>query len=66
MSRELKQLGGADLPKEDLPLGYAKIFTSDAILDEETTKRATLALARYRHAVLYVRRAGKPISKVEL
>ncbi|MFY0533129.1 hypothetical protein [Nannocystis pusilla] len=49
-----------------MPLGYARIFTSETIIDDETNKRVTLALTKYRHAVVYVARAGKPISKLEL
>lgn len=66
MSTELKKLATGALMKEGLPLGYARIFTSDAIVDDETTKRVTLELTKYRHSVIYVARAGKPISKLEL
>jgi hypothetical protein len=66
MSADLEKTAMAALKQEGLPLGYARIFTSDAIIDDETTKRVTLELSKYRHSVIYVRRAGKPISKLEL
>jgi hypothetical protein len=66
MSTDLEKAAMASLRKEGLPLGYGRIITSDTIIDDEATKRATLALPKYRHAVMYVRPAGKPISKLEL
>ncbi|PCC68620.1 hypothetical protein SAMN02745121_05294 [Nannocystis exedens] len=66
MSTELKKLDTTPLLQAGLPLGYARIFTSDAIIDDETSKRVTLTLTKYRHSVIYVSRAGKPISKLEL
>lgn len=66
MSTELKPMDTAAMVGEGLPLGYARIFTSDTIIDDETNKRVTLELTKYRHAVVYVARAGKPISKLEL
>lgn len=66
MSTELKPMDTAAMVGEGMPLGYARIFTSETIIDDETNKRVTLALPKYRHAVVYVPRAGKPISKLEL
>ena len=66
MSKELEKMAMASLMQEGLPLGFARIFTSDAIIDDETMKRVTLNLTKYRHSVMYVVRAGKPISKLEL
>jgi len=66
MSTELKKMGMASLLAEGLPLGYARIFTSDAIITDETMKRVTLELTKYRHSAVHVGRAGKPISKLEL
>jgi hypothetical protein len=66
MSTDLEKMAMASLMKQGLPLGYARIFTNDAIIDDETTKRVTLELKKYRHSVIYIRRAGKPISKLEL
>jgi hypothetical protein len=66
VSTELKPMDTAAMVGEGMPLGYAQIFTSETIIDDETNKRVTLELTKYRHAVVYVARAGKPISKLEL
>lgn len=66
MSTELDKNDMTSLVEDGLPLGFARIVTSDSIIDDETKERVTLDLRKYRHAVIYVRRAGKPISKLEL
>ena len=46
--------------KRALPVAFARIFVSRAILDE---LRITVALTKYRHHTTFVRPADKPISK---
>lgn len=66
MSKEFEEMTLTPLLKASLPLGYARIVISAAIVDAEATQRATLELPKYRHSVMYARHAGKPISKPEL
>jgi hypothetical protein len=66
MSSDLKQLSLVPVMEERLPLGYHRILVSEAILDEETTKRLALEYSRYRHVSTFVPRPRKQISKVEL
>lgn len=66
MNTELKPLIMDPLLQERLPLGFARILTHETILDDETIKRVTLDLPKYRHAAMYVRGSSKPISKLEL
>lgn len=48
-----------------LPLGFARIFVSHAILDESKKSQLTLDQPRYRHLSTFVRPSDKPISKPE-
>ncbi|MDC0669142.1 hypothetical protein [Nannocystis radixulma] len=66
MTAELEKTAMAALVEQGLPLGYARIFTSDTIIADETKTRVTLELTKFRHSVIHVGRAGKPISKPEL
>jgi hypothetical protein len=52
--------------KRGLPIAFARIFVSRAILDESKASRLTLDLSRYRHRTTFVRPPDKPISKPEL
>ena len=66
MDSELETLVLGPLLEQGLPIAFARIFVSHAILDESTTSQLTLDLPRYRHLMTFVRRPDKPISKPEL
>jgi hypothetical protein len=66
MDGELEVLVLDPLLRRRLPVAFARIFVSHAILDESKTSRLTLDLPRYRHQTTFVRPSDKPISKPEL
>lgn len=66
MSAEQNQMTLDALVKQGLPLAYTRIFVNHAILDDETSKRVTLEMPKYRHLCAHFRGSGKPISKLEL
>jgi len=66
MDSELQILILDPLLKQRLPVGFARIFVSHAILDESKTSQLTLALSKYRHHTTFVRLSDKQISKPEI
>ena len=66
MNDELEILVLDPLLRQRLPIGFAMIFVSHAILDESKASLLTLQLSKYRHHTTFVRAADKPISKPEL
>jgi hypothetical protein len=66
MNNELEHLILDPLLRRRLPVGFARIFVSRAILDESKTSRLTLDLSKYRHRTTFIRPSDKQISKPEL
>lgn len=66
MSTDPKLMTLDDLVKLGLPLCHTRIFVNHAILDDETSKRVTVEMPKYRHSSTHPRGARKPISKLEL
>ena len=66
MDGELEPLILDPLLRRRLPVAFARIFVSRAILDESKTSRLTLDLSKYRHHTTFVRLSDKQISKPEL
>ncbi len=66
MSNNLKEMDKSPQLTNDLPLGFARVFISEAIILPETMKKVTLDLPKYRHNAVYIPRSNKPISKLEL
>lgn len=52
--------------RSKLPLGLAKLFATDEVLDDETIERVTLRYEKYRQSMKVVVTSAKPISKVEV
>ena len=66
MDSELEILILDPVLRQRLPVGFARIFVSHAILDESKTSLLTLDLSKYRHQTTFVRPSDKQISKPEL
>ena len=66
MDSELELLVLEPALRQRLPVAFARIFVSHAILDESRTSQLTLDLPKYRHHTTFVRPSDKPISKLEL